>query len=170
MNLKISHALIAMMTIVAISNYLVQIPINDWLTYGAIFYPISFLVTELTNRFHGPLNARKVVYSGFFLGVLLSLVMATPQIAFASGLAFLVSQLVDIIVFNRVRQLVWWWGPLLSSTIASIIDTSIFWTIGFWGISGPIVTLAIGDFMVKMIINATMLVPFRLVLTKQYQR
>ena len=117
---------LSMMVIVALSNYLVQFPINDWLTLGAFSYPVSFLVTELTNRFYGPKLARQVVYVGFLLGVILSGWVAPLQIAIASGSAFFVSQLLDIYVFNRLRQAPWWQGPFYASLIASLIDTAIF--------------------------------------------
>ena len=155
-------ALTAMMFIVAASNYLVQFPINDWLTWGALPYPVSFLITELTNRRYGPKNARKVVYVGFILGVFLSLALATPKIAFASGSDFLTAQLLDILVFNRFRQSTWWYAPLFASLFASVVDTSIFWSLAFWGESGTILTWALGDFSVKLAIDVLMLVPFRI--------
>lgn len=153
---------LAMITIVILSNFLVQYPINDWLTWGAFPYPVSYLVTELTNRIHGPQKARKVVYVGFFIGVILSIWLATPRIAFASGSAFLVSQLLDIAIFNRLRQSTWWVAPLFASTAASIIDAFIFWNLAFWGEPVPLLTWAIGDTMVKLLIDVMMLTPFRL--------
>ena len=98
----------AMTLIVAASNLLVQYPINDWLTWGAFTYPVSFLVNDLTNRHLGPGRARRVVYAGFAVGVLLSVMLSTPRIAAASGLAFLSAQLLDVSIFNRLRQGAWW--------------------------------------------------------------
>jgi queuosine precursor transporter len=162
---SIPNAYFAMMLTVAASNYLVQFPINDWLTYGAFPYPISFLVTELTNCLHGPAQARKVVYVGFFLGVCLSLALAPMRIAAASGAAFLVSQLLDIFVFNKLRRMTWWIAPLGASALASIIDTALFWSIAMWGEKNiPLFTWAVGDFLVKLGMDALMLTPFRLVL------
>src|SRR5918992_6190787 len=105
-----AHALAvaAMVVVVAGSNLAVQYPINDWLTWGAFTYPIAFLVTDLTNRRLGPGPARRVVYVGFALGVLLSILVAGPRIALASGTAFLSAQLLDIWVFDRLRRLPWW--------------------------------------------------------------
>lgn len=155
-------ALIAMMSVVASSNYLVQFPINDWLTWGALPYPISFLITEITNQRYGPKNARNLVYSGFVLGVFLSLYFATPKIALASGSAFLIAQLLDIMVFSGLRQSIWWYAPFFASSFASFFDTSIFWTIAFWGESGTVLTWAIGDFLVKVTIDVVLLIPFRI--------
>lgn len=155
---------LSMTAIVAASNYLVQFPINDWLTWGAISYPASFLVTELTNRFHGPKIARKVVYVGFLLAAFLSAWLAPPKIALASALAFLVSQLLDISVFYRFRQASWWQAPFFASFLASALDTAVFWSIAFWGEPVPVLTLAAGDFAVKILVDLLLLLPFRLAL------
>jgi len=157
---------LSMMVIVALSNYLVQFPINDWLTLGAFSYPVSFLVTELTNRFYGPKLARQVVYVGFLLGVILSGWVAPLQIAIASGSAFFVSQLLDIYVFNRLRQAPWWQGPFYASLIASLIDTAIFWGIAFWGQDVPLFSWATGDFLIKFGMDIAMLTPFRLAIRR----
>lgn len=155
-----------MALIVAASNYLVLFPINDWLTWGAFSYPVSFLVTELANRHYGPRFARKVVYVGFAVGIVLSFVLAPPKIAVASGAAFLVSQLLDIVVFNEFRQKAWWIAPLLASVLASIVDSSVFWTLGFWGEDLPLLTLAAGDTAFKIFIDFLMLTPFRLLMSR----
>lgn len=158
-------AVAAMIAVVAASNYLVQFPINDWLTYGAFTYPVSFLVTELTNRFFGPRLARRVVYAGFAAAVLLSLWLAPAQIAVASGTAFLAAQLLDITIFNRLRQQAWFKAPLISSGLASIVDTSIFFTIAFWGMSPEFVMrLGMGDLVAKFSMAIFLLAPFRMVL------
>lgn len=162
--MSIRLSLIAMIAIVAASNYLVQFPINDWLTIGAITYPVSFLVTELTNRFHGPAKARKIVYAGFAVAVLLSMLLATPRIALASGLAFLSSQLLDIWVFSKLRQQSWWFAPLASSIMASLLDTVLFWTLAFYGDDMPLLTLASGDFIAKVMIDFMMLSVYRWVI------
>lgn len=157
-------AYLAMMLIVSASNYLVLFPINDWLTWGAFPYPASFLVTEITNRIYGPQKSRQVVYVGFALAVIFSFWLATPKIALASGSAFLISQLLDITVFNRFRQAAWWQAPFFASISASILDTAIFWTIAFFGEPLPILTWAIGDFCVKCALDVAMLTPFRLII------
>ncbi|MEL7349148.1 MAG: VUT family protein, partial [Pseudomonadota bacterium] len=117
--------------IVALSNVAVQFPINNELTWGAFTYPFAFLVTDLTNRFLGPSAARRVVIAGFVAGVVLSIVLASPRIAIASGSAFLVAQLVDVSVFNGLRAGSWWRAPAFSSVIGSAIDTALFFTIAF---------------------------------------
>jgi uncharacterized PurR-regulated membrane protein YhhQ (DUF165 family) len=163
------QAFMAMAAIVIASNILVLFPINDWLTWGAFPYPISFLITELTNRRYGPKTARKIVYVGFAFAVVLSIWLATPKIAFASGTAFLVSQLLDIYVFNQFRQATWWYAPLFASLAASIIDATLFWNIAFFNESVPLVTWAVGDTSVKVAIDLIMLAPFRLALRKMVQ-
>jgi uncharacterized PurR-regulated membrane protein YhhQ (DUF165 family) len=151
----------AMIAIVAASNYLVQFPISDWLTWGAVTYPLSFLVTDLTTRLQGPARARRVVYAGFALAVLLSIWLATPRIALASGAAFLTAQLLDIAVFQRLRQGSWWRAPLASSTAGSVVDTAIFFTLAFAGTGVPWVTLGLGDLAVKLALAVFALAPFR---------
>lgn len=175
----------AMAVVVTASNVLVQIPINDWLTWGAFTYPLAFLVTDLSNRLMGPAAARRVVAAGFVLAVVLSVWLATPRIALASGAAFLAAQLLDVAVFDRLRQGSWWRAPLVSSTAGSALDTALFFTLAFapflvvfgedaaWAAEavplfgiGPAVPfwigLGIGDFAVKMGLALLALLPFRL--------
>lgn len=151
---------IAMVVIVVSANVLVQFPINQWLTWGALTYPISFLITDLANRFHGPNIARRVLYVGFIIAVILSIYFATPRIALASGTAFLIAQLLDVSVFDRLRNNIWWQPPLISSLLGSAVDTALFFSIAFYGTTVPWVTLAIGDFFVKVILALIMLIPF----------
>ena len=156
---------IAMAVVVAASNYLVQIPINDWFTWGAFTYPIAFLVTDLTNRRFGPAQARRVVYAGFALGVAISLYTATGRIALASGTAFLVAQLFDVWLFNRLRSAkAWWRAPAISSTLASALDTVLFFSLAFAMTGLPWITWAAGDYGAKLAVAGAMLVPFRLMM------
>jgi queuosine precursor transporter len=152
----------AMVVVVAASNYLVQFPLNDWLTWAAFTYPVSFLVTDLVNRFLGPRPARRVVYIGFALAVMLSLWLATPRIALASGSAFLVAQLLDVRVFDRLRRGIWWRAPLVSSALASAVDTALFFGLAFAGTGAPWMTWAIGDLGVKLVVAFALLLPFGL--------
>ena len=154
---------LAMVLIVASANYLVQFPVSDWLTWGALTYPVSYFVTDLTNRWYGPERARRVVYAGFVLAVILSAWLASPRIALASGSAFLVSQLLDVAIFNRMRQHRWWRAPLVSSVLGSLLDTALFFFLAFYATEMPWVTLAIGDYGVKVAIALIMLLPYRLV-------
>ena len=169
---------ILMGLIVVVSNYLVQFPIQQFglaeiLTYGAFTYPITFLITDLANRAYGKVVARKVVYVGFIIGILLTLFVSTNfsdiisiRIAIGSGLAFFISQNLDIKIFDYLRKKSWFVAPLTSSTLGSIVDTFLFFSIAFYSTGVPWVTLAIGDLIVKLIITLTMLIPFRLLLNK----
>ena len=150
-----------MVVVVAASNVAIQYPINDWLTWGALTYPVAFLVTDLTNRRLGPPRAREVAYVGFALAVVLSIVLAGPRIALASGTAFLTAQLLDVAVFNRLRRLPWWQAPLVSSGLASAWDTAVFFSLAFAGTGLPWVGWAIGDFGVKVAMALALLIPFR---------
>ncbi len=151
----------AMTLVVVASNWLVQYPINDVLTWGAITYPFSFLITDLTTRLQGPQRARRVVWVGFALAVLLSVWLATPRIALASGTAFLAGQLLDIQVFQRLRAGSWWRAPLVSSTLGSVVDTLLFFSLAFAGTDLPWHTLAAGDLAVKLLLAVLALAPFR---------
>ena len=164
--------------VIIISNYLVQFPINkfnlqDVLTYGAFSYPITFLITDLANRRFGKEKARKLVYFGFIFGILLTLFVSTNfediisiRIAIGSGAAFLVSQLIDIEIFQKLRNNVWFVAPMTSSIFGSIIDTFLFFSISFLGTGIPWITLAFGDLFVKFLMVFLMLIPFRLLITK----
>ncbi len=150
-----------MALVVTSANVLVMYPINDWLTWGAFTYPVSFLVTDLCNRVLGPRSARRVVYVGFVVAVILSTWLATPRIAIASGTAFLAAQVLDVQIFDRLRDSTrWWTPPLVSSSIASALDTVLFFSIAFAGTGLPWVTLALGDFLVKLGLAVVMLLPF----------
>ena len=162
--LGIGLGILAMVLVVTVSNIAVQYPINDWLTYGALTYPIAFLVTDLTNRGLGNAAARKVVFVGFAAAVGLSIWLATPRIALASGAAFLVAQLLDIAVFDRLRRASWWRAPLISSALASTLDTALFFSLAFAGTGLPWITWAIGDYGVKIAVALVLLIPFRLAL------
>ena len=164
--------------VVVISNYLVQFPVkvlslSEILTYGAFSYPISFLITDLANRAYGKIVARKIVYIGFFIGILLTLIVSTNfsdiisvRIAIGSGVAFFIAQNLDVQIFDQLRKKRWFIAPLTSSVLGSITDTFLFFSISFYSTGVPWVTLAIGDFMVKLIIALSMLIPFRLLLSK----
>jgi uncharacterized PurR-regulated membrane protein YhhQ (DUF165 family) len=192
-------AVAAMVAVVAASNILVQFPVGltlggvnlgDILTWGAFTYPVAFLLTDLSNRIFGPQRARLVVVAGFVVAVVLSIWLATPRIAIASGSAFLVAQLLDISVFHRLRNSAWWHAPMFSSLVSSALDTVIFFSLAmapaFAGIDaafgladsslgfpapllgvGPEVelwqSLALGDFLVKLVMAVLMLAPYRTV-------
>ena len=162
--------------VVLASNYLVQFPIKHYgleeiLTYGAFSYPIAFLITDLANRSFGKLVARKIVYIGFAIGISFTLLFSTNftdlisiRIAIGSGTAFLVAQLLDVQIFDKLRKKEWFVAPLTSSLIGSTIDTFIFFSISFYGTGIPWITLSLGDLSVKIFVALMMLIPFRLLL------
>jgi uncharacterized PurR-regulated membrane protein YhhQ (DUF165 family) len=183
----------AMIAIVGGSNYLVQFPVHaklgpvnlaDLLTWAAFTYPVAFLVTDLVNRAFGPAAARKVIYAGFALGVALSVWLATPRIAIASGSAFLVAQLLDVFIFHRLRDRSWWVPPAVSSLIGSLVDTFLFFSLAFaasmaflgennsfaianapllgiFGVEAPRwVSWALGDLVVKVLMATVLLAPY----------
>ncbi len=160
--LRFAGAALAMACVVLASNILVQYPINDWLTWGALSYPVAFLVSDLINRSHGPVPARRVAWVGFAVAVAASLALAPARIAIASGSAFIVSQCLDISLFHRLRQGTWWRAPLLATVVAAALDTAVFWGIAFAGSAEPWVTWALGDLGVKLAVGVLLLLPFRL--------
>jgi uncharacterized PurR-regulated membrane protein YhhQ (DUF165 family) len=193
-------AVLAMVVVVTASNILVQYPVQadlgpihlaDILTWGAFTYPFAFLVSDLTNRHDGPRQARFVVLGGFRVGLALSFWLSTPRIAIASGSAFLIGQLLDIAVFQRLRNRYWLVPPLSASLFGSLLDTAIFFTIAFapafafvdglfgmadgslgfgasWlGIGSEVplwVSLASGDFAVKFLAALLLLAPYRVLM------
>ena len=168
----------SMALVVALSNYLVQFPVNyiglqDVFTYGAFSYPVAFLITDLANRKYGKAVAKRIVYIGFVLGVALTLYFSTDfsnliskRIAIGSGSAFLIAQLLDVQIFNRLRKKVWFVAPLISSLIGSTIDTFLFFSIAFYGTGVNWVTLSLGDLFVKIFVALLMLIPFRILLSR----
>ena len=169
---------ILMGIVVLASNYLVQFPVeyfelNEILTYGAFSYPITFFITDLANRAYGKIVARKVVYFGFVIGILLTLFISTNftdiisiRIAIGSGTAFFIAQNLDVQIFDKLRKRSWFVAPLISSTLGSVTDTFLFFSIAFYATGIPWITLAFGDLVVKLIIAIAMLIPFRLLLDK----
>ena len=163
-------AALAMAAVVLASNILLQYPLNDWLTWGAFTYPIAFLVSDLVNRRHGPQLARRIAWVGFAVAVAVSLVLAPARIAAASGLAFLLSQWLDIGVFHRLRSGLWWRAPLVATLAAAVLDTAVFWGIAFAGSDLPWVTWAAGDLAVKLAVGVLMLLPFRMLIGRSLAR
>jgi queuosine precursor transporter len=162
--------------VVLSSNYLVQFPIKYYglekiLTYGAFSYPVAFLITDLANRSYGKVIARKIVYIGFIIGIAFTLFFSTNfadlisvRIAIGSGTAFLVAQLLDVQIFDKLRKKKWFIAPLTSSLIGSTIDTFLFFSISFYATGISWVTLSLGDLAVKVLVALLMLIPFRLLI------
>ena len=193
--------ILAMAIIVVASNILVNHPLGAFLTYGAITYPFSFLVNDITNRLQGVSAARRVVLVGFLVGLVCSAIgtqivgefgpLVTLRVAIGSGTAFLIGQLMDITIFDRLRRAAWWRAPLVSTLVGSTVDSVIFFTIAFsaslaflepgndvsWATEpgallgiGPVVpfwvSLAVADWCVKFAIAVFGLLPFRLYVAK----
>lgn len=202
---RILPGILAMATIVVASNILVQFLFSQWLTWGAFTYPLAFLVTDVMNRVYGPALARRVVFMGFLVGVACSLIgtqihgefgpLVTLRIAIGSGLAFLTAQLLDVAIFDRLREGVWWRAPLASTLIGSTVDTALFFTIAFSGWlvflepandvswanemlpmlgAGPVVplwvSLAVADWGVKLSLALLALIPFRIIVGRMMAR
>jgi len=176
MNKKFILLSFLMGVVILSSNFLVQFPVNHYgldeiLTYGAFSYPIAFLITDLANRTYGKIIAQKIVYLGFSIGIIFTLFFSTNfadlisiRIAIGSGSAFLAAQLLDVQIFDKLRKNTWYIAPLISSSIGSIVDTFLFFSIAFAGTEIPWVTLSLGDLGVKLFVALLMLVPFRLLL------
>jgi len=160
--LGLNFAAVLMAIFVAGSNYLVKVPINDWITWGAFLYPFTYFITELTNYFYGKKAARQVVYLGFIVAALFSITIADHRIAFASVLAFLVSQLLDISIFSKLRQGSWWIAPIVASIAATFLDSLLFFSVAFVGTPVPWFTFAVGTFCTKGLIDIALLLPFRM--------
>ena len=198
---RLLPGIIAMAATVVASNILVQFLFGQWLTWGAFTYPIAFLITDLMNRFYGPVLARRVVLIGFVVGVGCSLIgtqimgeygpLVTWRIAIGSGIAFLTAQLLDVTIFNTLRNATWWKAPLASTLIGSSVDTALFFTIAFAAFLAPIepandvswageilpilgagpeaplwISLALADWCVKLSLALLALIPFRLIVRK----
>lgn len=199
--MNILPGILAMAVIVTVSNILVQFPMGGYLTWGAVTYPFAFLVTDLTNRLQGAATARRVVLAGFAVGLVCSGIgtqitgefgpLVTLRIAIGSGLAFLVAQLLDVGLFDRMRTQAWWRAPLISTVLGSTLDTAIFFSLAFsasfmwlepgndvsWaGVPTPVlgfgpeapfwVSLALADLCTKLGIAVVALMPFRLIVAK----
>ena len=192
--------ILAMAAIVVASNILVQFQFGDWLTLGAFTYPLAFLVNDVMNRVYGPDAARRVVWAGFAVGVVSSLIAAgfdatTLRIALGSGLAFLTAQMLDVALFHALREGRWWRAPLASTLVGSTVDTALFFSIAFSGSlafinpaddvswaatelpllgAGPVaplwVSLAVADWGVKLVLALLALVPFRLIVGRLTQQ
>jgi queuosine precursor transporter len=165
---------LSMSIVVVSSNYLVKFPVNYFnleniFTYGAFSYPIAFLITDLSNRRYGKNAAKKIVYTGFILGIFLTLYFSTNysdlisiRIAIGSGTAFLIAQLLDVNIFDNLRKKKWFIAPITSSLVGSSVDTFLFFSISFYGTGINWITLSFGDLLVKIIVALFMLIPFRM--------
>lgn len=144
-------SMLPMAMVVAFANFLVLKPINDWLTAGHFVFPLVYLISDMINRLMGPVAARRLVLGGFLMALVASLVVATPRIAMASGIAFLIGQWIDIWVFDMLRRGKWWRAPAASSAVASVVDTALFYSLGFAGTGTTWIQWSLTDLAVKLL-------------------
>jgi queuosine precursor transporter len=190
--------ILAMSAVIVVSNMLVQYPLGQWLTWGALTFPFAFLITDLVTRFHGTDNAKKVIGMGLLVGIVFSFLasffsLTTLRIAVASATAFLIAQLTDMKLFDSLRNLAWWKTPIISSTVGSVLDTFLFFGIAFsaftfalspdgnsWAMEavpllgfGPEtalwISLAIADLGIKLLMVLVMLIPYRVLIRRNKQ-
>jgi len=123
--------------VIAAANYMVQFTaaVGGYdFTWGMFVFPLVILATDLTVRLSGPGNARRIVALAYLPAILVSVYLATWRIGAASGSAYLVGQLLDIAVFQRVRARAqsWWAAPLVSTLFANALDTYLFYAAAFY--------------------------------------
>jgi len=174
--------------VIAASNYLVQIPITVFgfnTTWGAFTFPLIFLATDLTVRVYGAAQARRIIYTAMLPALAISYVLSVlfyeakfqgfsqltelntfvARIAIASFIAYTIGQLLDITVFNKLRdKKSWWIAPASSSIIGGLIDTVLFFSIAFYQSSDEFMAanwpeIATFDYVFKLIISVTLFVP-----------
>lgn len=160
-------AIVSMCVVVVASNVLVQYKVNDWITWGTLTFPIAFLVTDLANRYYGVGYARWVVLAGFIAGVIVSPLLAPMRIAMASGFAFLIAQLLDVSVFDKLRHKAWWIAPFVSTVIGAALDTYLFYGLAFHGVDPSWPQFALGDLGVKWLVAAAALIPYALLTSRK---
>lgn len=174
--------------IIASSNYLVQLPFTIFgfhTTWGAFTFPFIFLATDLTVRIFGAALARKIIFlvmlPALAVSYLLSVVFFEGQfqgfgqisefnlfvarIAIASFMAYMLGQILDVHVFNRLRQMkAWWVAPTCSTLIGNALDTLAFFSIAFYQSSDPFMAehwteIALVDYGFKLVISLGLFVP-----------
>ena len=163
---------LAMALVVYVSNVLVMIPIQwlnpNWFNYAQFTFPLAFLVTDVVNRLLGSKRAYQVIAVGFVVGGLMSIIGGDVRIGLASITAFAIGQTLDVKVFNRLRSMAWWLAPLISSLLASLVDTTWFYTVAFYGADWPWQQQAIVDFGIKMLVAVCALLPFKLLIARSF--
>ena len=156
--------------IIAISNYLVQFPINIFgldYTIGTFTFPIIVLATDLTVRLSNATNARKVIGYAFIPAFIISYIFADFRIAIASVLAYSIGQMLDVFVFSKVRDRVgddgfnlssyWYLAPVVSTFFAQLIDTYLFYGVAFYNSADDFMRenwdlIAFNDFILKLVV------------------
>jgi len=175
--------------IVIASNYLVQLPISLFgfhSTWGAFSFPFIFLATDLTVRLIGKAEARRVITRAMLPALLVSYIVGVIfhegrfngwealqtfnsfvfRIALASFAAYVLGQLLDIQVFDRIRQKshAWWMAPAAASVFGQALDTAAFFSIAFWRSADPFmaahwVEIALVDYVIKLAVSLLLFVP-----------
>ncbi|WP_251978145.1 7-cyano-7-deazaguanine/7-aminomethyl-7-deazaguanine transporter [Salinicola avicenniae] len=174
--------------VISASNYLVQLPFMLWglhTTWGAFSFPFIFLATDLTVRLFGKHAARRIIARVMLPALLISYVISVlfqqgrfqgletlgqwnlfvGRIALASFMAYVLGQILDIHVFDRLRRLrAWWVAPMLSTIVGNLADTFAFFSIAFWRSPDPFmrdhwVGIAWFDYGVKLAISLIVFLP-----------
>ena len=166
----ITYLVLGHCLIIAISNYLVQFPINIFgmdYTIGTFTFPIIVLATDLTVRLSNATNARKVIGYAFIPAFIISYIFADFRIAIASVLAYSIGQLLDVFVFSKVRERVgddgfnlssyWYLAPVVSTFFAQLIDTYLFYGVAFYNSADDFMRenwdlIAFNDFILKLVV------------------
>ena len=146
--------------IVLLSNYAVQFNVGsiEYLTYGALIYPFSFLLLDILSEKNTKKDVLSVVRYGVLLAFIPSLLLAQPLIAISSICSFLISQPLDVIIFFVLKKIfpkLWWVRNNVSTVIAQFFDTMIFYHIAFmlvWSWDKIILTAMI-DFFIKIVLS-----------------
>ncbi|UYU32142.1 7-cyano-7-deazaguanine/7-aminomethyl-7-deazaguanine transporter [Siccibacter colletis] len=170
------------------SNYLVQLPVSIFgfhTTWGAFSFPFIFLATDLTVRFFGAPLARRIIFAVMLPALLVSYVISSlfymgswqgfdalahfnlfvARIASASFMAYALGQILDVHVFNRLRQnRRWWIAPTASLFVGNAIDTLAFFFIAFWRSTDPFMAthwqeIALVDYSFKVLISMLFFLP-----------
>lgn len=174
--------------VIAASNYLVQLPFTLFglhTTWGAFSFPFIFLATDLTVRLFGKEPARAIVLRVMLPALVVSYVISVvfpkgsyagiealgewnlfvARIALASFMAYLLGQLLDVQVFDRLRRLkTWWVAPAASTVIGNLVDTLAFFAIAFQSGPDPFMAshwpeIAAVDYAIKLVISLLFFLP-----------
>jgi uncharacterized PurR-regulated membrane protein YhhQ (DUF165 family) len=156
-------------TIIALANYLVQFPETTWgidWTWGMWVFPLAVVATDLTVRLTNKYLARGIVTVAFVPAVLISIGLANWRIGLASGVAYFIGQLMDVSIFQQIRERVgyWWAAPLVSTLFANVVDTYLFFGMAFHQsedefMAANWVGIATADLLVKVITSTVVFLP-----------
>ena len=174
--------------VIALSNYLVQFPFDIYgihNTWGAFSFPLVYLATDLTVRLYGNKTARIIIFCSMIPALIVSYAISTLfqhghfqtwssivqwndlifRISIASFAAYLCGQMMDIIVFSKLRRLKQWWiAPVSSNVLGGIVDTFLFFAIAFHMSSDTFMSahwpqIALSDYMFKLFVGLIIFLP-----------